>query len=417
MKGTVAILATLDTKGEETDYIRGRIKTHGCSTLVIDMGVVGEPAGRADVTREEVANAGGRPLAELLQNPTRQESSKVMIAGASKLLGEYLGAEKVHAVLGIGGTQGTSCCSAVMQNLPYGFPKVMVSTVASGDCSPFVGIKDITMMFSVSDILGLNPLTRKILANAAGAVCGMVESKVELEPSHGERPVIGMTNLGVLTEGAVHAMRRLRARGYEVIVFHAVGSGGTAMEQMMKDGLIGGVFDYALGEITDELFDGLRAATEERLTTAGRLGLPQIICPGGAEHLGLLVPPNTVPERWKDHKHVFHSPIVLAPRLSADEFVRVAREVSRRLEIGGGEATLMFPSRGTSRYSIADGPLYDPVGDSLFLEELRNHLPENVKLIVRDAEAEDPAFVDEAVDRLAALIESDIDGVDLATDS
>jgi uncharacterized protein (UPF0261 family) len=285
----------------------------------------------------------------------------------------------------------------------------MVSTVAAGDCSSFVGIKDVTMMFSVSDILGLNPLTRKILANAAGAVCGMAATNVELETSRSGRPVIGMTNLGVLTEGAIHAMRRFQGRGYEVIVFHAVGSGGTAMEQMMKDGLIGGVFDYALGEIADELFGGLRAATPERLTVAGRLALPQVVCPGGAEHLGLLVPANTVPDRWKAHKYVFHSPIILAARLSPEEFGSVAREVSRRLKTGGGPAILMFPSRGTSRYAVPDGPLHNPEGDAVFLDELRRHLPENVELIVRDAGAEDPTFVDEAVDRLLALIEGDTD--------
>lgn len=404
MKPIIAVLITLDTKAQEADYLRDQIAAHGGSALIVDLGVVGRPGTTADLTREQVAAAGGRPLAELLRSPTRQEAGPVMVTGATRLLLERLESGSVHAVLGLGGTQGTSSATAVMQSLPYGLPKVMVSTVAAGDCSSFVGVKDITMMFSVSDLLGLNPLTRKILANAAAAACGMAASPVPLDPRHGDRPVVGMTNLGVLTEGAMQAIRRFEEQGCEVIVFHAVGSGGRAMEQMMKEGLIDAVFDYALGEISDELFHGLRAATPERLTVAGRLGLPQVICPGGAEHVGLIVPPNTVPERWSTHKLVFHSPIILAPRLAPDEFRAVAREVAGRLQKAGGPATFLFPARGTSRYSVPGGPLHDPAGDRAFLEELQQCLPAHVELVVRDAGAEDPDFVAEAADRLVALL-------------
>ena len=405
MRRTIAVVVTLDTKGREADFVRAEIESHGCSALLVDIGVVGEPTAKPGITREEIAAAGGRPLSELLENPIRQEASPIMVRGAAKLLLERLSNGQLDGVLSLGGTQGTTSGTAIMQTLPYGFPKVMVSTVAAGDCSSFVGIKDITMMFSVSDILGLNPLTRKILSNAAGAVCGMSASRVELGATDEGRPLLAMTNLGVLTEGATRALERFKARGYEVIVFHAVGSGGSALEQMMKDGLVGGVFDYALGEISDELFDGLRAATPERLTVAGSLGLPQVVCPGGTEHLGILVPADTVPDRWSDHKYVFHSPIILAPRLNPDEFVLVAEEMAKRLAASSGPATVMFPSEGTSRYSVPGGPLRDPEGDAAFLEALRQNLPPNAELLVRDCGAEDPAFVDEAVDRLLELVE------------
>ena len=405
MKPVVAVLATLDTKGPEAQYLRERIEALGGEALLVDMGVVGSPGTRPDVTREAVAAAGGTPLAEILKAPTRQAASPVMIAGTVKLLRARLDAGRLHAAMGLGGTQGTSNTSAVMAALPYGFPKLLVSTVASGDTSAFVGIKDVTMMFSVGDLLGLNPITRKILANAAGAAVGMARSGVELDTRRGDRPTIGMTNLGVLTDGALHALDRFAARGYEAIVFHAVGSGGRAMEQMMKEGLIGAVFDYGLGEITDELFGGLRAANAERLTVAGRLGLPQVVVPGGAEHVGLLVQANTVPERWKAHRHVFHNPIILAPRLSADEFASVAREVARRLSGARGPTAVFMPLRGTSRYGLAGGPLHDPAGDAAFLAELRRNLPPSVELVEVDAGAEDPAFVDAAVDRLLAMIE------------
>lgn len=404
MKPVVAVLVTLDTKAQEADFLKSQIEAHGCTALLIDLGVVGRPGAVADLTREEVAEAGGHSLQELLRAPTRQEAAPVMVAGATRLLLERIQAGQVQAVIGLGGTQGTSSATAIMQALPYGFPKLMVSTVAAGDCSSFVGVKDIAMLFSVSDLLGLNPLTRMILANAAAAACGMAASPVEVEPRHGDRPVVGMTNLGVLTNGAMHALQRFQERGCEVIVFHAVGSGGRAMEQMMKEGLIDAVFDYALGEIADELFHGLRAGTPERLTVAGRLGLPQVVCPGGAEHLGFIVPPETVPERWRDHRYVFHSPIILAPRLQPDEFRMVAREIAARLKAGGGPATLMFPSRGTSRYAVPEGPLHDPEGDRAFLQELERCLPPNVELVVRDAGAEDPAFVEEAVDRVVEML-------------
>jgi uncharacterized protein (UPF0261 family) len=366
---------------------------------------MGTPGVSADVTREEIAGAGGTPLAEILTNPTRQEASPVMIRGASEILRKYLVDGAVHAVIGLGGTQGTSNCTRIMQTLPYGFPKVMVSTVASGDTSAFVDIKDITMMFSVGDILGLNPLTRKILANAAGAAWGMASSGVTLADQRGDKPVVGMTNLGVLTDGAMQALEHFEDAGYEVIVFHAVGAGGRAMEQMMKEGIIGAVFDYALGEISDEIYHGLRAGGTERLTVAGTLGLPQVICPGGAEHIGLMVEPNTVPEAYRDHAHVFHNPIILAPRLDPDEMRAVAREIARRLSSTTGNACFMVPTRGSSRYAVEGSPLHDPAGDAAFLEELRACIPYHVELVERDTHAEAPAFVQEAVARLIAMIE------------
>jgi uncharacterized protein (UPF0261 family) len=369
------------------------------------VGVVGEPTLTPDFDRRQIAQAGGTSLETLLQNPTRGKASPVMIAGATALLKQQLAAGALDAVVALGGTQGTSLCSQVMQALPYGLPKVMVSTVASGDTSSFVGIKDITMMFSVCDILGLNPLTRKILAAAAGAACGMAQAQDNIQVAAASRPTIGMTNLGVLTEGAMIAKQLFEDAGFEVMVFHAVGSGGLAMEQMMKEGLLVGVFDYGLGEIADELFDGLRAANAERLTVAGQLGLPQVICPGGAEHIGVFVDePGVLPERFKDHQHVFHSSLILAPRLKPDEFCRVAREVCRRLQAASGPTCVIFPGGGTSRYGIKGGPLRDPAADAAFLEVLRQELPPQVELIECAEHAEHPAFVKRAVEKLVAMI-------------
>jgi uncharacterized protein (UPF0261 family) len=292
-----------------------------------------------------------------------------------------------------------------MQVLPYGLPKIMVSTVASGDTSSFVGIKDITMMFSVSDILKLNSFTRKILSNAAAAACGMAQSESIFDMQRGEKPLIGMSNLGVLTSGAMEAIKYIEAAGYEVIVFHAVGSGGRAMEQMMKEGIIRAVFDYAMGEIADDVFHVLRAGGPERLTMAGKLGLPQVLCPGGAEHLGIFVPAHHVPEEFKDHKYVFHSPVIFVPRLNVEEIEKVADDICKRLQYTKDKAYFMFPLKGVGRYSIPGGVLEDKESDAAFFNRLRQGLPKNIEIIEKDMHAEEPDFVKEAVDRLILLIE------------
>ena len=404
MAPTVAVLATLDTKGVESAYVKERIEALGGEALLIDMGLVGEPGTPADISREELIAAGGSSLEALLKKPDRQEAAPVLIAGATAVLQGLLAEGRVDAVLGFGGTQGSSNCSAVMQALPYGFPKLLLSTMASGDTSSFVGIKDITMMFSVSDILGLNPLARTILANAAACAWGMAQAGIPLERAEDGRPVIAMTNLGVLTDGTMHALERFERAGYEVIVFHAVGSGGLAMEQLMKDGHVQAVFDYGLGEIADEVHGGLRAANPERLTVAGKLGLPQVIVPGGTEHIGLFTEPNVVPERFKDRLHTFHNPIIFAPRLNAEEMRLVAASICERLQHTRGDAVMYLPLRSTSRYGAEDGPLRDPESDAAFYAALKEGLPDSVEVVEVDADAEDPAFVDQAVDRLLAML-------------
>ena len=401
----IAILATLDTKGAEAQYLREQLAQLGSRAFVVDMGVVGEASTAADASREEVARLGGTALPLLLAEPTREAAAPVMIAGAIALLQPLVESGEISGVLGLGGFQGTAACSEVMRAMPYGLPKVLVSTAASGDVAPYVGTRDITMMFAVGDILGLNAFTRKILANAAGAVHGMALVEVTLDSRRSEKPLIGMTNLGVLTRGALKAVELFAERGYEVVVFHAIGSGGRAMEQLMKEGVIGAVFDYAMGEIADDVFGELRAGGPERLTVAGQLGLPQVLCPGGSEHLGILVEANQVPERWKDHEYVFHSPVVFVPRLAADEFVQVAEEIAVRLQHTSGRAVLMLPLEGTGSYAMPGGPLRDTASDAAFFAALRRALPEGIEVVESPTHAEDPEFVRECVDRLIGLIE------------
>ncbi|NNE71292.1 MAG: Tm-1-like ATP-binding domain-containing protein [Rhodothermales bacterium] len=402
---TIAILATLDTKAAEADFMRAQIEDLGGRALLIDLSVVGDSTVKPDVSKEDVMNAGGSSPAELLEDPSREAAGPVMVAGATKIVLDLLETDRIHGVVALGGTQGTSTCAPVLQALPYGFPKVMLSTAASGDTSPFVGIKDITMMFAVSDILGLNAFSRRILANAAACAWGMAQVERDVTTSRA-KGTIGMTNLGVLTNGAIHAISLFEDAGYEVITFHAIGAGGEAMEAMMKEGIITAVFDYALGEIADAVFGVLRASGPERLTVAGKLGLPQVICPGGAEHLGILVSePNKAPAGWEDHQVVWHSPYVFVPRLKEDELERVAASVGERLAHTSGRAAFLMPTQGVSRYSAKGGELYNPDLDAAYWRSLKDHLPETVEAEALDYTAEDPAFVEYAVEKLIRLIE------------
>lgn len=406
MTKTVAVVATMDTKGVEADFVRSELHGFGAMAFLLDIGVVGEPKTVVDCTRQQVALVGGVDFNNIMEHPTRQGASPVMISGAAKILLEKIGAGEIQAVVGMGGSQGTANCAQIFQQLPYGFPKLILSTVASGDTSAFMDIKDITMMPAVADILGLNPFSRKILSNVAGAAFGMAQSERTIAKDTNSKGLIGMTNLGVLTDGANLAIELFEAAGYEVITFHAVGTGGRAMEQMMREGLITAVFDYALGEIADEVHGGFRAANKSRLTVAGELGIPQVICPGGAEHIGLWVDePNFVPEKYRDHKYVFHNPYIFVPRLTVEEIRLVGKTICERLASTTGNCVVLIPEQGVSRYSIAGAPLHDPESDRAFFDAIRTGLPPSIEFRSLNLAAEDPEFVTAAVNALFGLIE------------
>ena len=405
-KKTIAIIATLDTKAAEANFMREEIRALGGEALIIDIGVVGKPGIAANITREEVISAGGGDLKELLKDPTREKANPLVIGGATKVLTTLVGEKKVQGVVTMGGTQGTSTCAPVLRALPYGFPKVMLSTAASGDVGPFVGIKDITMMFAVSDILGLNVFSRKILANAAAATWGMAQVERDITKSEA-KGVIGMSNLGVLTKGAMYATELLENAVYEVIAFHAIGAGGEAMEQMMKEGIITGVFDYAMGEIADATFDALRAANDDRLTVAGKLGIPQVLCPGGSEHLGLLVQePKQIPAGWEENIVTWHSPVIFVPRPNKEQQHTIAENIAKRLVHAKENAVFMMPLKGVSSYSAEGGELHAPELDAAYWESLQQVLPKDLTVESYDLTAESPEFVEIAVKHLIGMIEN-----------
>ena len=405
MSKTLAILAAFDTKSAEADFMRQELEALGGKALLIDFGVMGKSKVACDFSRENVIATGGGSLAELLKNPSREKANPFITTGITKILTDLVEQEKIHGVVALGGTQGTSTCAPILQTLPYGFPKVMLSTVASGDTSPFVGIKDITMMFSVSDILGLNVFSRKILANTIACAWGMAQVERQIDKSTA-KGVIGLSNLGVLTQGAMYAIELFEKAGYEVITFHAIGAGGEAMEQMMKEGIITAVFDYAMGEIADGVFGKLRASGPERLTVAGKLGIPQVICPGGSEHLGILVnTPNMTPKGYENHLQTWHSPYVFVPRVNKEEQHKIATVLAERLQYSIKNTVFMMPLKGVSSYSAEGGELYDSELDATYWKFLQQALPKTIRVEAYDLNAQDPIFIEKAVKNLIDLIE------------
>jgi uncharacterized protein (UPF0261 family) len=402
MAKTVALLATLDTKGVEIAYMRDCVIARGHRALVIDSGLMGEAVTTADIPNTRVAEAGGSSLQTLRRNADREESAPIMAAGATRLVGELVARGEIHALVALGGTQGTTLSTAVMRALPYGFPKIMVSTMASGNVARWVGTRDITMMYSVTDIMGLNPFMRRVLANAAGAACGMAE--VEL-PDSAAKPLVAVTTVGITTQGAMKAAEVLQAGGYETIVFHAVGTGGRAMEEMMREGVIGAVLDYSTIEVSNEMFHALLAGGPDRLTTAGALRLPQVLCPGAIEVL-VFNEPETVPAQYRDRRLVRHSPQITDLRLNRKEMADVGREVGRRLGSTKDDAVFLVPKAGYDSYATEGEAFFDPDADAAFVEALRASVPDRVAVVERDLDINDPAFATEAAKTLIGLMQA-----------
>jgi uncharacterized protein (UPF0261 family) len=390
----------LDTKGSEAAYLRELIQARGLKALLIDTGLMGEPTAAADISNRQVAAAGGAEFDELRRRADREESGPVMAKGATQIVRDLVASGDIHALLALGGTQGTTLSTAVMRDLPYGFPKIMVSTMASGNVAPWVGTSDITMMYSVTDIMGLNPFMRRILANAAGAACGMAEIDI---PSQKGNPLVAITTVGITTKGAMTAAKVLEEAGYETIVFHAVGTGGRAMEEMMRQGLIGAVLDLSTIEVSNEMHHALLAGGPDRLTVAGALGLPQVLCPGALEVL-VFNEPETVPAKYAGRRLVRHSPKITDLRLTREEMADVGREVARRLQATHEPAVFLIPTAGYDSYAVAGEPFHDSDADAAFVAELRKAAPRNIRIEERDLDINDPAFATEAANILIGLM-------------
>lgn len=399
----VLIIGTLDTKGDEVGYLKQQIKARGHGTIIMDVGILGEPSLPADVTRQEVAAAGGSSLGEVLAAGDRRQAVQVMTEGAIHIAQELHRAGRISGVIAVGGGTGTHIGTGVMRALPLGLPKLMVSTVASRDMSQEIGTHDITMMHSVVDMLGLNAVSRKILANAAGAIVGMAETKVGLTPT---RPLVGLTVFGFCTEGAMHIKRLLEARGYEMVAFHANGTGGMALEDLVEEGLISGVIDLATHEFADQLYGGYCGGIGPgRLEAAGRRGIPQVVVPGGLDCIVLeFDSPETVPPQFRDRK-IFWYDFRSGVRTNADEMRILAQTISDKLNRARGPVKMVIPLRGWSEADGEGAPLYEPETNAVFVEEMKRRLDPRVEIVEVDAHINEPRFAEAVVEVFDRLMQ------------
>jgi uncharacterized protein (UPF0261 family) len=397
----IAIIGTLDTKGPEVGYLRDEVIRRGGQPLVIDPGILGEPAIAAGVTRQEVAQAAGIELAELVASGDKQLCQQTMIDGLVAVVTRLCVEGQVDGLVGVGGAQGTAMATAAMRALPVGVPKVMVSTVACGQTTfgPYVGTKDITMIHSVADILGLNRVTERILAQAAAAVVGMASVGVV---AGAERELVAITQAGITTPGVMAIKERLEDLGFEVIAFHCNGIGGQAMEELVLDGVVKGVIDFSPHEITDLLYGGLMPAMPGRLEAAGRMGIPQIVTPGATD-IRLHGRPEELPQDLRARAWVQHTPTHSHVRSSAEEMAAVAHWTAERLNAGSGPRAVMIPSRGYSMLNREGQVLYDEASNVAYVKSIQQVLSPEVELIELDAHINDRAFADAVVDTFLRL--------------
>jgi uncharacterized protein (UPF0261 family) len=394
---TIALVGTFDTKGEEFAFLRERIGSAGMRTLMIDVGVLGSPPFEADISQAEVATAAKEDLAALKAERDRGRSVTAMALGAKAILARLFEEGAIQGVASLGGSAGTAIATAAMRALPYGFPKLMVSTVASGDTKPYLGTKDICMMPSVLDIAGLNRVSRRILSNAAAAICGMVasESAGTLE----EKPAIAATMFGVTTPCVTAARAIFEERGYEVLVFHATGTGGQAMEQLIEEGAFQAVLDITTTELADELVGGVMSAGPHRLEAAGNKGIPQLVCPGAIDMVNF-GPVETVPIQFRRRNLYIHNPGVTLMRTTTEECAEIGRITATKLNRAKGRVTVLIPLQGVSAIDKPGGPFYSREALNAYRRSLKEALNPTIKLVEVDAHINDESFAHVAADLL-----------------
>ena len=400
MPATVLLIATLDTKGEELAYVRALVERRGHRALVMDAGVLGEPAFVPEVAAADVADAGGASLDDLRHTGDRGRALEVMARGAAAVARRLYAEGRFDAALGIGGSCGTAIATAAMRELPIGLPKVMVSTVASGQVAPYVGVSDIAMLYPVVDVAGLNRISRRILTNAAGAICGMVEQAI---PEATDKPLLAATMFGVTTPCVERVRKRVEAAGYEMLVFHATGSGGRAMEALVAAGFVKGVADVTTTEWADELVGGVLSAGPERLDAAGRAGIPQVVSVGALDMVNF-GPRATVPDHFAARRLHVHNPSVTLMRTTPDECTRLGEIIAAKLNRATAPVTLFLPLKGISAIDREGQPFHDPAADAALFDALRQHVDNHVVVRELDLHINDPEFADAVADELLASL-------------
>ncbi len=401
---SIYLIATLDTKGVEAGWIRERLMRQGHRVTLVDVGSSGDPQVDPDIDRAMVFEAAGTSWSVVRSDQDRGEGVAAAARGVAQLIRQHADQGLVEGVLSIGGSAGTSIGTSAMRALPLGIPKVMVSTMASGQVRPYVADKDLCMINSVVDIAGINRVSRIVLSQAADAMSGMVNGRKQTfaEASPTEKPLVAASMFGVTTPCVQAARGVLEQAGYEVLIFHATGTGGQAMESLIREGLIAGVLDITTTELADELVGGVLTAGPDRLTAASELGIPQVISVGALDMVNFGAP-ETVPQEFADRLFYQHNPVVTLMRTSVSECRQLGEEVGRKVAMSNGPAEVLFPGQGVSAIDAEGQAFEDQEARMALLEGLKSTCGAE-RMEVMDAHINDPEFAQAAAQSLLSLM-------------
>lgn len=397
---TIAVLGTLDTKGAEHAFVAEFIRRRGHTAWLIDVGTGAAPTVAPDVTRHEVAAAADVDLDAVMARRDRGEAVTAMSQAAPRLLAGLVAENRIQGVISLGGGGGTAIASAAMRALPLGFPKVMVSTLASGNVAPYVGVKDVVMFPAVVDVAGLNRISRLLLTRAAGAICGMVEAEL---PAATDRPIIVASQFGNTTPCIDHARKILEAAGYEVVVFAATGTGGRTMESLIESGMVAGVLDLTTTEWADELVGGVLTAGPTRLEAAAKMGVPAVVSTGCLDMVNFGTP-ESVPEKFRGRRFYHHNPQVTLMRTTPEENAALGRILAGKLNASKGPVSVLLPEKGGSLIGAPGGPFHDPAADGALYAALRAEMRADIPVRELAVAINDPVFAEACANELLRLL-------------
>jgi uncharacterized protein (UPF0261 family) len=402
MRKTVTLVGSLDTKGVEFRYVRDILESSGVNTCVVDFGIMGEPRFPPTITRREVIDAGGGDFEQLSSGKHKDEAMKVVARGLRKVVSRLYLEGKVDGILGMGGSGGTSVCTTAMRALPVGIPKVMVSTVGGGDVSAYAGTKDIVFVPSIVDVAGLNRISRRIFANAAGALAGMVNTTLP-DLAVADRPLIAASMFGNTTTAVSAASERLKQHGFETLIFHCTGTGGRTMESLIAENFVEGVLDMTTTELADFVCGGVFDAGEDRCLAAARAGVPAVLVPGCVDmaNFGAM---QTVPDRYRDRLLYEWNPNVTLLRTNVDENRRIGEMLASAANQSKAKTAVLLPTKGVSMLDSEGERFWNPEADQACFDAIRRNLDSNIPLIELDCNINDEMFSAAATDTLLAMI-------------
>jgi uncharacterized protein (UPF0261 family) len=403
MTKKIVILGTLDTKGQEHLFLKQKIEEKGIKTIVVDTGIMDPPYFEPDITRYEVCNAVDYKVEDLVKRKDRKFAIDMVALGASEVVKGLYKERNLDAIISLGGGQGTYISTTAMRGLPFGVPKIMVSTTVSGDVSGYIGYKDITLMHSITDILGLNSFNKRVISHAASAICGMIEG--DISQGKEEKPLIGVTMFGMTTP-CVMKIKKLferKNKTHDIVAFHARGSGGRAMEELIREGVIQGVIDITTTEMADELVGGIRSAGPHRLEAAGEMGIPQLVGPGALDMVNF-GPMESVPKKFAGRKFYSHTPMVTVMRTNIAENIQLGEIIAEKMNKAKGKVVVAIPKKGFSTLDDEGRPFFDLDATLAFTQSLKRHLNGKVKVVEISCHINEDEYAEQVVNHFLQIL-------------